>query len=167
MSLLSPFSPFSPGEGVGSKALTHQQVSFSPFISSLSSQLPLFFFTSLLSASYFSIHLPCLFVCVPSLHLFAFSFNLPFAPCCPLSYHLCSISLSLSLLFSILVLFPPLVPLLHHFPCPHCLLLIHSFIVTPPLLPFHLPLSFTLFSLSLLLPSQIHHLCFSPNVSLF
>ena len=42
MSLLSPFSPFSPGEGVGSKALTHQQVPFSPFISSLSSQLPLF-----------------------------------------------------------------------------------------------------------------------------
>lgn len=59
MSLLSPFSLFSPGEGVGSKAVTHQQVPFSPFIISMSSQLPLF--SSCPCVPLFSVHLPCVF----------------------------------------------------------------------------------------------------------
>lgn len=96
MSLLSPFSSFSPGEGVGSKALTHQQVPFSPFISSLSSQLPLFLFSSLPFAALFSVHLPCLFTstllrslplpqCVSLFSSFGLSFPFSFLDLQPLS----------------------------------------------------------------------------------
>lgn len=111
MSLLSPFSSFSPREGVGSKALTHQQVPFSPFISSLSSQLPLFLFSSLpfsaLSPAsslqpYFTL-CHCLSVFLSSLPL-AFSYHFafwicnlcPLFPCNPLSSVSLQYSLSLS-----------------------------------------------------------------------
>lgn len=138
---------FSPGEGVGSKALTHQQVPFSPFISSLSSQLPLFLFSSLPSAPLFSVHLPCLFSSSPPhcycLNVFpsspplAFSFLFPFWICdlCPLfpCNPLSSVSLSLSysspcLFISSLCIFP---------------LSSHAFssytLFPPPLLPFYPP----------------------------
>lgn len=123
MSLPSLFSHFSPGEGVGSEALTHQQVSFSPFISCVSSQLPLFFLASLLSASHFSSHL---FVCVP----LSSSRALP-SLCI---YFLCHFDLSSPFIFC-----PPSLSLILHpcllsFPCPSTL---------PPLQPFQARLLFT------------------------
>lgn len=144
MSLLSPFSPFSQGEGVGSKALTHQQVPFSPFIRSLSSQLPLFHFSSLLSVP-LSLHSipPSLFsiATVCFLSFFGFSFHyFPFWPALPVSpvilclpsLILCPCPLSSPCLFISHI--PIVLP---------CLLLIDAFIITLSpfrLLPFHPPL---------------------------
>lgn len=160
MSLLSPFSPFSPGKGVGSKALTHQQVPFSPFISCLSSQLPLFAF--LVSASLFSSHLLFLyFICPSSFSTVCSSFHFPIwictlcplfpcnpQPCVSLSCPLC---LSPCLLISSCHHLPTLFPLSSHTFCSytplfglflflHC----HIFFLSQPSPIHHVHLSFTL-----------------------
>lgn len=185
MSLLSPFSPFSPGEGVGSKALTHQQVPFSPFISSLSSQLPLFLLSSLLPAPLFSILLPCLFTSSPfhsfpvppfvfsCLFICLFIFFLGFAPTCPLFprnpvfclslSHSLSLSpfLPLSLQFSIFPLSSDALPI--YAPSSSHLFLLHCCLFHPPLPSFIPSFHFLFFSL---LPFSVH-LSFTPSVSLF
>lgn len=169
MSLLSPFSPFSPGEGVGSKALTHQQVPFSPFISSLSSQLPLFLFSSLLSAPLFSILLHCLFTSSP-LHcfplpqfVFLFLSHCLFFSFSFLDLHPLVLSSPIILFFCLIIaviLYPcplsspclfisplPIFPLSSHAFSSHTpssllLLILHCCLST-----LHFPVSFSLFSL--------------------
>lgn len=175
---------------MGSKALTHQQVPFSPFISSLSSRLPLFLLSSRLSAPLFSVHLPYLFTssihhCFPLPH-FVFSFFFPsylflsvflfgFAPSCPLfpCNPPSSLSFSLSIYLcalSSLCLFnlpPPIFPLfsLSSYTPPSLLLLLHN------LLTLHFPVSFTLSSLFLPSPHSqcppfLHSICFSLLITL-
>lgn len=148
MSLLSLFSPFSPGEGVGSKALTHQQVLFSPFISTI---------------NFLSPHLS--FLCLPS---FSSSPHtsltlLSFCPTCwlffslsPYNPYLFPFSLSPFTLFPMShshSLLLPLtssssLPLLLHFPPPPPPTFIQSLCTfsspcSPPVSPFHLLLLFS------------------------
>lgn len=185
MSLLSPFSPFSPGEGVGSKALTHQQVPFSPFISSLSSQLPLFLFSSLLSAPLFSILLHCLFTSSP-LHcfplpqfVFLFLSHCLFFSFSFLDLHPLVLSSPIILFFCLIIAvvpFPPLVSLSHPFPYSHCPLmpsphtLLHLYSFSSSIAAFP-PSTSQFHSVSFHFFSPFSHLLcpfsFPPSVSLF
>lgn len=153
MSLLSPFSPVSPGEGVGSEALTHQQVPFSPFISSLSSQLLL----SLLH--------PCfaVFRC-HSLFCFDFFFlTLLYRSSLPLT--LCHLSLLYPCSLPFHCLFTSPLPIFHclFIPSPYT----DVIFISPSIpLPFHPPLFKTIHSFPTLHFTMSSSICFSLLITL-
>ena len=158
---------------MGFKALTHQRVSFSPFLSSLSSQLPLLIpflrcsFTCPSRRIFMSppLHfLPSFEWVQPHFSYLGISLCFPFGSTTsvasfPVIPSLLSLSLSLSL-----SLIPPLVSLSHHFAYSHCPPMSFPHTVFQPLLHFptfsHSLLTFSLSPFS----HSPHTFSFTPSV---